>query len=172
MSLPTRMRILIAILCIVILLLGGIVMFRRLILGPKPPIPDVTRGEFDFRLKYELNGERFVIEDTLVVEFDGFSADSGSMAWFRTWRKHLASNPREENILLLELNDGRRVYYMSSRANYLMGDLYLGISKILQRREYNPNWYPFNGVILEYPSNVTPEVGARFIGGLEDLWEL
>ncbi len=33
------------------------------------------------------------------------------------------------------------------------------------------NWYPFNGVTIEYPRNNTPEIGAKFISGLEDLYD-
>ena len=39
---------------------------------PAPPLPEITYGEFPFRLEYELNEKLHVIEDTLIVEFDGF----------------------------------------------------------------------------------------------------
>ena len=35
------------------------------------PRPEITSGEFPFRLEYELDGEHHVIEDTLLAEFDG-----------------------------------------------------------------------------------------------------
>ena len=70
--------------------------------SPSIPTPEITSGEFPFRIEYELNGEFHVIEDIVIAEFDGFSADSGSMAWFRTWRLHLASDRRAQHLLLRE----------------------------------------------------------------------
>lgn len=67
------------------------------------------------------------------------------------------------NILLHELEDGRRIYYIPESANYFMGDLQ-------RERNPNPNWYPFSGVTIEYPRNKTLEIGASFINGLEDLY--
>ncbi|EME8163382.1 hypothetical protein [Enterococcus faecium] len=163
-NLSNRNKILIIIVVIAEFHLGTNAVLSRIILGPKPPRPEITRGEFDFRLEYEVDGERIVIEDTIVALFDGFSADAGSMAWYRTWRLHLASDRRSRNILLDELEDGRRIYYVPESANYFMGD-------VQKEREPNPNWYPFNGVTIEYPRNKTPEIGAKFISGLEDLYD-
>lgn len=71
-----------------------------------------------------------MIEDTIVALFDGFSADAGSMAWYCTWRLHLASDRRSRNILLDELEDGRRIYYVPESANYSM-EMYRKESLIL-----------------------------------------
>ena len=149
---------------IVVLVWMVIRIIGAILLGPKPPRPEITQGEFNFRLEYELNGEIIVIEDKIIAQFNGFSADTGSMAWFRTWKLHLASNRRTRNILLKELEDGRRIYYVVESANYFMGDLQTEI-------ETNYNWYPFNGVTIEYPPNIIPEIGARFINGLQDLYD-
>ncbi len=43
-----------------------------------------------------------------VCSSDLFSADAGSMAWYRTWRLHLASDKRAQQLLLHELDDGDR----------------------------------------------------------------
>ena len=125
MSLSREMKIVIIIIVGIVVLFWGVIMIlSRMLLGPRPPRPEITRGEFDFRLEYEVNGERIVIEDTIIVQFDGFSADSGSMAWFPTWRLHLASNRRARHLLLLELEDGRRIYYhLVSPGHYYMGDV-------------------------------------------------
>jgi hypothetical protein len=123
MNLSRGMKILIIVVVIAVLLLGVIMILSRMILGPKPPRPEITRGEFDFRLEYDLDGERIVIEDTIVALFDGFSADSGSMAWYRTWRLHLASDRRAQHLLLRELEDGRRLYYHFGGAGFYMGEV-------------------------------------------------
>nr|WP_238703030.1 hypothetical protein [Enterococcus faecium] len=64
-----------------------------------------------------------MIEDTIVALFDGFSADAGSMAWYRTWRLHLASDKRAQQLLLHELDDGRKIYYHFGGAGFYMGEV-------------------------------------------------
>ena len=148
----------------------GIHILGYLILGPRPPRPTITRGEFDFRLEYEVHGERFVIEDTIVASFDGFSSDTGVMAWYRTWRLHLASDRRAQHLLLLELDDGRRIYYGLVSPSYLMGDLDIGLTNVVQReRTPNPNWYPFNAPIL-VPASGSPTGSRSSVGGPEGLY--
>ncbi|WP_336297944.1 hypothetical protein [Aneurinibacillus uraniidurans] len=46
-------------------------------LQPNPPRPEIIYGEFPFRLEYEINGQRKVIENILICEFDGFGANEG-----------------------------------------------------------------------------------------------
>jgi len=57
---------------------------------PNPPKPGITYSEFPFRLVYEINGERKVIEDTLICEYDGIGMDEGR-GKYRKWKEHLAS---------------------------------------------------------------------------------
>ncbi|ROZ24427.1 hypothetical protein EGX08_00840 [Enterococcus faecium] len=122
-NLSNRNKILIIIVVIAVFHLGTNAVLSRIILGPKPPRPEITRGEFDFRLEYEVDGERIVIEDTIVALFDGFSADAGSMAWYRTWRLHLASDKRAQQLLLHELDDDRKIYYHFGGAGFYMGEV-------------------------------------------------
>lgn len=122
-NLSNRNKILIIIVVIAVFHLGTNAVLSRIILGPKPPRPAITRGEFDFRLEYEVDGERIVIEDTIVALFDGFSADAGSMAWYRTWRLHLASDKRAQQLLLHELDDDRKIYYHFGGAGFYMGEV-------------------------------------------------
>ena len=130
----------IAIAFVVVIWLGIHILGGYLLLGSRPPAPSITRGEFDFRLEYEMNGERIVIEDTIIVEFDGFSTDAGAMAWYRTWRLHLASDRQAEHLLLLVLDDGRRMYYNLGNPNYYMSDMSV---------EWSPPY--FNGVFIIQP---------------------
>jgi len=162
MSLSREMKIVIIVIVGIIVLFWGVIMIlSRMLLGPRPQTrPEITRGEFDFRLEYEVNGERIVIEDTIIVQFDGFSADSGSMAWFRTWRVHLASNRRVRHLLLLELEDGRRIYYCLGSGGYLMGEP--GIREL-------GIWAPFNAPILVQRSG-SPLGSRSGVGGIEGLY--
>lgn len=60
-----------------------------------------------------------MIEDTIVALFDGFSADAGSMAWYRTWRLHLASDKRAQQLLLHELDDGRKYIIILEELDFI-----------------------------------------------------
>lgn len=98
---------------------------------PNPSKPEITYGEFPFRLEYEINGERKVIEDTLICEYDGIGMDEGQ-GKYRKWKGYLASE--KERLLLLEvdtpvaLRSDRKVvkqeiYYPIGSARYYMGDV-------------------------------------------------
>lgn len=45
------------------------------------------------------------------------------VAWYRTWRLHLASDKRAQQLLLHELDDGRKIYYHFGGAGFYMGKL-------------------------------------------------
>lgn len=74
---------------------GAIFMFNS-----NPPAPEVTYGEFPFRLTYEIDGKIKVIEDTIICEFDGFK-NMGSAGNYRVWKTYLKSG--NEKLTLLDL---------------------------------------------------------------------
>lgn len=98
---------------------------------PNPPTPEITYGEFPFRLEYEINGQRMVIQDTLIFELDGIGADEGR-GKYRKWKEHLASG--NQKILLMNTDGassiayGNReilnqvIYYDPGPAWYYMGE--------------------------------------------------
>ncbi len=107
-----------------------ILLFTGIQLGPTPPKPEITYGEFPFRLEYEINGERKVIQDTLICEFDGFDANE-AYGKFRKWKERLASG--KQNVLLLNTDGApglvfgnktveQVIYYDPGPAWYYMGD--------------------------------------------------
>jgi len=59
------------------------------VLSPNPPMPEIRYGEFPFRLEYELNGESFIVEDTLICEFDGVW--NSGMGKYLQWKMRLLS---------------------------------------------------------------------------------
>lgn len=98
---------------------------------PNPPKPEITYGEFPFRLVYEINGERKVIKDTLICEYDGIGMDEGQ-GKYRKWKEHLASG--KERLSLLEVDNpaalrsdrnivNQEIYYPTGSARYYMGDM-------------------------------------------------
>lgn len=91
---------------------------------PNPPKPEIIYGEFPFRLVYEINGERKVIEDTLICEYDGIGMDEGR-GKYRKWKEHLASGNQE--IMLLKIDNTKEIYYNPGPADYYMGDMSEGV---------------------------------------------
>jgi hypothetical protein len=100
-----------------------ILIFIGIHLEPNPPRPQITYGEFPFRLEYEINGERKVIQDSLICEFDGFGADEGR-GKYREWKQRLASG--NERVTLLKVNDNLEIYYSPGSAKYYMDDMESG----------------------------------------------
>lgn len=98
-----------------------LLLFIGIQLGPTPPRPEITYGEFPFRLEYEINGERKVIQDTLICEFDGFGKDEAN-GKYRKWKESLASGDSFRQPLL-EANGKVEISYYPGIAKYFMGDL-------------------------------------------------
>lgn len=96
-----------------------LLLYIGLQLGPNPPQPEITYGEFPFRLEYEINGELKVVEDTLICEFDGFGADAGR-GKYRKWKERLASG--NERITLLKVDKNKEIEFVFGNAKYYMGD--------------------------------------------------
>jgi hypothetical protein len=105
---------------IIFLNLPWLLLFIGIHSKPNPPHPEITYGEFPFRLEYEINGDRKVIEDTLICEFDGFGADEGR-GKYRKWKQRLASG--QKNVTLVRVNDSNEIYLFPGSAEYYMGDL-------------------------------------------------
>ena len=79
--------ILICVIGIFIIASPWIILTVGLWLSPAPPKPEITYGEFDFKLVYEIDGEMRTIEDTVICEFDGFNIDEGR-GKTRRWKEN------------------------------------------------------------------------------------
>lgn len=100
----------------------GIVYIGTLLLE-EPAKPEIVREEFSFTLIYDSNGERKMIKDTLICEFDGIGADEGR-GKYRKWKSKLASG--NKNIKLWE-GKGKKgakqeICYNCAPPGYYMGD--------------------------------------------------
>ena len=95
------------------------------LMSPKPPRPEITYGEFPFRLEYELYGERFIVEDTVIVEYDGMGFNLGE-GNYNAWKQRLASGNElvmdMTDIVLFEASDAELVCYYIGIGKYYMGD--------------------------------------------------
>jgi len=87
-------------------------------LSPNPPRPEITYGEFPFRIEYEVYGELMVLEDVVICEFDGFRLSGPNR--LRSWKKRLASGAEE--AVLLVTNSGTLLYCNTKSAPYYMGE--------------------------------------------------
>jgi hypothetical protein len=108
-----------------------LLMFVGIQLEPNPSRPAITYAEFPFRLEYEINGERRVVQDTLICEYDGIGSNEGS-GKYRKWKGRLASG--NQKIVLLQAKDAsgiafknkktirQEIFFDPGPAWYYMGD--------------------------------------------------
>lgn len=97
-----------------------VAIFIGMQMEPDPPKPEVTYEAFPFRLEYEMNGERLVIEDTVICEYGGVGADEGR-GKYRIWNQRLASG--NERITLRKYSDTKEIYFFPGSPQYYMDDL-------------------------------------------------
>ena len=84
------------------------------------PAPQITEGEFPFVLEYEINGERYIIEDTVVCSFDGYDPSNPfTMFPQREWKESLKSGKEDDfGIVLMELDENTESVFVEGRINY------------------------------------------------------
>ena len=97
--------------------------------------PQITEGEFPFVFEYELNGQRYLIEDTVVCRFDGYDLSNpfSFIPCSRTWFASLKSG-EEEKRMIIEFDENTESALVSGRVNtesrvhlfYGSGGYYLG----------------------------------------------
>lgn len=99
------------------------------------PMPVVTQGEFPFVIEYEFNGQRYLIEDTVICTFEGYDLSNPFpfIPYSRSWEASLKSG-EEEKRLLIELDPNTESFLVEGRINkehkillnYGQGGYYLG----------------------------------------------
>jgi len=122
------------VICVLSFPLLGLSACNCILLGPNPPMPEIRYGEFPFRLEYEINGERVVVEDTVICEFDGIGLDTASWK-YRKWKKYLASNSNEMNVLIV-IDEKIKIYCYVGSAEYYMDD-----ERYPEQRPLMPRFY-------------------------------
>ena len=111
-----------------LMLLGGLLLFVGMHLGTAssisdPPRPEITYGEFPFRVEYEVYGELVVMEDTIVCEFDGFNRPwDGSKT--RKWKASFASGRKTlfKQSAAAIVDGVNQIYFALGAADYYMGE--------------------------------------------------
>jgi len=90
--------------------------------APSPPRPEITYGEFPFRVEYEKNGERIVVEDTIICRFDGFVVSRGGSGKMRRWKSSFASGRAIFIEMGLMVDDTNQIFLYIGEARNYMGD--------------------------------------------------
>jgi len=90
------------------------------LMSTRAPRPEITHGEFAFRLEYEIHGERVVIEDIVIVEYGGTSWNAG-FGNYNVWNSRLES----ENYLIELYKSDTEIVFINIlrhlRGGYLLG---------------------------------------------------
>ena len=120
------LRIVIAVLLIIAIVIGFIIWFASGGLFPNPPKPEITHGEFPFRLTYEIDGKFFETKDTLICDFDGFGANE-AIGKYRQWKSHLASG---NTRITLFKSDEIEIFYSPNINHWEAGAVYMGDTEI------------------------------------------
>lgn len=111
------------------------------------PAPQITEGKFPFVLEYEKNGERYLIEDTVVCTFDGYDMSNNfaifGFPYLRSWDASLESGD-ESKTSLIEFEPNTESMLAKGRINtesrvilyYGHGGYYLGDSNYKEKYPY------------------------------------
>ena len=136
------------------------------VIYPNPGKPEITHGEFPFKIVYEVQGEIFEIEDTAICDYTGIEL---SEFWGkrRTWELELQSG--NEQIILLDISENSitdeagylflYLYWFPGNAEFYMGD--------------NATWSsrsPNGGVMIDCVKQ-RGDVTARTAISAEEAWE-
>lgn len=85
-------------------------------------MPKITSGEFSFRLEYEVNGERMLIEDTLIckyyIQLD--EAHGKSVRLKTEWKN---DKNKYYKHTLHKIDDIMLIQYSAPQARYWMGEV-------------------------------------------------
>jgi hypothetical protein len=134
-----------------VIMLTGCETFLKItgIQKPDPPPPKVQYAEFPFTLTYEIDGQKKIINDTLIIEFDGYSPVNES-SWQRSyiWKERYKSG--ESLIILLAINEFEYVYYNTGPPHYYMGEETSYPHTVSKRAV----WEKYNKINNKYESEV------------------
>lgn len=104
------------------------------LLEENPPKPTYTYGEFPFHLEYEINGQRMIVEDTVIVKFDGFRAESGiGSKKIIKWKQSLKSGKKD--VIFFQDGASEKIYLTVREEDYKL-------EEEIRNRNYN-NDIPF-----------------------------
>lgn len=114
----------VGVICIILTIIACFVKFVFWFFSNEEKVPLIKEGEFPFVVEYELNGKTFIIEDTVVCEFDGYDLSSGPPTM--SWKEYLKSGDESKCIILKHedtiFSTARSLVLSYGIAEYYMGD--------------------------------------------------
>ena len=125
-----------------------------------PPKPEITHGEFPFHLTYEIDGQFFEVEDTLICNFDGFGVNE-ARGKYRQWESHLESG---NTRITLFKNNEIEIFYSPNINHWETGAFYMGDTEIYSSiTNIFPNAW--------YTSDFEDKQINAYIISADDMWE-
>jgi len=119
--------ILIPLAVIAVVSLPWAIVYFGTLLYPAPPAlePQITYHEFPFHIEYMINGERIVIDNALICEYEGSEILWIGSTYVRSWKLEfkqydVAVTPLDDIVLYCD--DNIIIYYAFGSASYYMGD--------------------------------------------------
>jgi len=154
-----------------IVILGGAFLLIRIFAFPllglfssREARPEITHGEFPFRVEYELDGEIHIIEDILIVEFRGFVFSAGSMTRERSWKSHLASRENNNANTSILFEGTENLVFFPGSAGYYMEEFH---GNTLTGRPHVSLDFTTRRYLLEDASELLAEYGITLVS-----WEI
>lgn len=119
----------------------------------KPPLPKITYGEFPFQLQYEVKGEQFFVEDTLICEYY-INMNEGNGKSVQLKQRWMNDKSQYYIHTLYKIDDETIIQYISPGGKYFMGEPHEkgDFTKPLIRIVNTKTWHSFepqNGELLE-----------------------
>ncbi|MBP3337741.1 MAG: hypothetical protein J6L59_04985 [Clostridia bacterium] len=84
-------------------------------------LPKISKGEFSFRIEYEINGEIKILEDTMICEYY-IQRDEGVGKSLMLKHEWLKDKNKYYVHTLCGLDDDTIIQYISPSANFWMGE--------------------------------------------------
>lgn len=109
-----------AVIVLLLPILPTLMLASYALFSPRDARPEITRGEFPFRIEYKVDGVTHIVEDTLIVEFAGRVFDTGGMRRSRRWTGRMSSDGEVRRFWFPFY--GTEVHFVSGSAGYYMGE--------------------------------------------------
>ena len=108
---------------IAILIIMGIIAVVLIINHLKPEEPPVKHAQFQYRIEYEVYGERYEKSDVFECYYDGTMQAGGGLR--RKWERRWCNGDEYNIVKLADINDDYYIALNFPSAEYFMGDPYI-----------------------------------------------
>ena len=126
-----------------------------------PHKPEITYGEFPFKLEYEIDGQKVEVEDVLICKFSGFGVDAGR-GKYRKWVAQFASG--NTRITILQTDD-IEIFYTPGLPSSRIAGVYMG------DEEYYPGDAGSSYPDAWYTNEFQDKVGNAYIISADEMWQ-